>query len=125
MDEFKDDVPLDEIKYKILEIFNEQNIHLKSTEILEKNERIGDKNITLTSFSNKEKPKSTNIIGRGIKFCKNIINYDNKISSIKDNLKEKYNSTRLINKFCPNEKDVNLYLNILKNIDWIMMKNQQ
>ena len=112
MDEFKSDVHLDEKKSKFLEAFNEQNIHLKSTEVLEKNERIGDKNLTLTPFSNKEKPNSNNFIEKGIKFCKNIINYDNKISNIKV-------STRLINKICPNEKDVNLYLNILKNIDWI------
>ena len=36
MDEFKDDVDLNKIKYKILETFNEQNIHLKSIEVLEK-----------------------------------------------------------------------------------------
>ena len=142
MDEFKDDVDLNKIKYKILETFNEQNILLKSTEVLEKNERIGDKNLTLTPFSceyyknyktlennlnhfeefisnNKEKPNSNNLFDKGIKFCKNLINYDNKISNIKDNLKEKYISTRLINQFDPNEKDVNLYLNKLKNIDWI------
>ena len=88
MDEFKSDVHLDEKKSKFLEAFNEQNIHLKSTEVLEKNERIGDKNLTLTPFSNKEKPNSNNFIEKGIKFCKNIINYDNKISNIKDNLKK-------------------------------------
>ena len=142
MDEFKDDVPLDEIKYKILETFNEQNINLKSTEVLEKNERIGDKNLTLTPFSceyyknyktlennlnhfeqfisdNKEKPKSNNFFDKGIISFQNFINYDNKISNIKNNLKEKYISTSLINKFNPNEKEVNLYLDILKNIDWI------
>ena len=142
MDEFKNDVDFDEIKYKILEAFNEQNYHLKSTEVLEKNERIGDKNLTLTPFSckyyknyktlennlnhfeqfisnNKEKPKSINILEKGKNLLKNIFNYDNKISNIKYNLKEKYISTRLINKFYPNEKDVNLYLDILKNIDWI------
>ena len=101
MDEFKDDVPLDEIKYKILETFNEQNINLKSTEVLEKNERIGDKNLTLTPFSceyyknyktlennlnhfeqfisdNKEKPKSNNFFDKGIISFQNFINYDNK-----------------------------------------------
>ena len=69
--------------------------------------------------NNKEKQKSNNFIEKAINTFKNIINYDNKISNIKDNLKNYYISTRLINKFCPNEKDVNLYLNKLENIYWI------
>ena len=146
MDEFQGELNLDEIKYKILETFNEQNINLKSTEVLEKNERIGDKNLTLTPFSceyyknyknlenelnhfeqfifnNIEKSNSKKLIDKGIKLFQNIINYDNKISNIKNNLKIKYISTSLINKFNPNEKDINLYLNELKNLEFI--KNEE
>jgi len=51
MDQQSDDLDFNDIRNKILDTFDKQNIGLLSNKVLEQNERIGDKALTLTPFS--------------------------------------------------------------------------
>ena len=144
MDQQQDKLDFNKIKDQILDTFQKQNMGLKSTEILEKNERIGDRALILTPFScehyknykifeynilndfdtfileNVEKEKSKGfwsaIKENTIDKITNLIFNDDDIQHIKENLKNKYVKTKDIDKFYPDKNEFLFYLNRLKQL---------
>ena len=127
IDSFNEGINYEKIQEQILKIFDKTNKFMKSTEVLELKQKIGDENISLSGFSSQRYDEYK-------KLEENILNFENfiEINNTKKeeyfsffkseediiikNLKENYLEKINIKNFNPNQNEFNIRLNDLKNI---------